>query len=89
MFFLGKLDSVLNSNSKDFSLFFNQSKGNIRARQIADVPRQILFSYELNLTVRRLRRSTMLPVIIVSSCRNKMLINPTTGLAGLGKFNTD
>ena len=49
--FLGKLDSVLNSNSKNFSLFFNQSKGNIRARQIADVPRQILFSYELNLTV--------------------------------------
>ena len=71
MCFLGKLDSILNSNSKEFSLSFNQFKENIRARQIADVPRQIIFSHELNLTVWRLRRSTMLPVIIVSSCEIK------------------
>jgi len=55
MCFFGKVFSVFSRNCKKFSLIFNQFKENTRARQIADVPRHIRFSYELNLTERRLR----------------------------------
>jgi len=58
MCLFGKVVNVLSRNSKKFSLIFEQSKENTRARQIADVLWHIRFSHELNLTGSRLRFSS-------------------------------
>jgi hypothetical protein len=85
MCFFGKIVSALSRNSKDFFLIFNQSKENTRATQIADAPRCIRFSLELNLNDERLRRSSN---VTRGKCyllpKTKCVIRPNSDVAGLG-----